>query len=199
MAMQIDTKVATRLKDIGGIILFVAAVFVGALLINTFIFRSFNVDGPSMQNTLYTGDRLIVNRLPVTWSKIRGTDYIPERGQIIVFKNPKWETGEANEYIVKRVIAFPGERVVVKDGKMMVYSSDHPEGIDFDKEHPGALQPTDGVVDMTVPDGQIFVAGDHRQDPYSRDSRNGLGTIPFYDIVGPVAIRVFPFDQMRLF
>jgi len=107
MAMQIDTKVATRLKDIGGIILFVAAVFVGALLINTFIFRSFNVDGPSMQNTLYTGDRLIVNRLPVTWSRIRGTDYIPDRGQIIVFKNPKWETGEANEYIVKARHSLP--------------------------------------------------------------------------------------------
>lgn len=199
MTMQIDTKLATRLKDAGGVILFVAAVFIGALLINAFIFRSFNVDGPSMQDTLYTGDRLIVNRLPVTWAKIRGTDYVPNRGQIIVFKNPQWQSGEINEYIVKRVIAFPGERVTVKDGKLMVYNSEHPEGIDVDKEHPGALQPTDGDVDMTVPDGQIFVAGDHRQPGYSMDSRNGLGTIPYEDIVGPVAIRIFPFNQIRFF
>lgn len=199
MTMQIDTKLATRLKDIGGIILFVTAVFIGALLINTFIFRSFNVDGPSMESTLHTGDRLIVNRLPVTWASIRGTDYVPDRGQIIVFKNPKWEAGEVNEYIVKRVIAFPGERVVVEDGKLMVYTNDHPEGIDVDTEYPGALQPTDGSVDMTVPEGQLFVAGDHRQDPYSLDSRNGLGTIPFYDIIGPVNIRVFPFNQIRFF
>jgi signal peptidase I len=199
MTMQIDTKVATRLKDIGGVILFVAAVFIGALLINTFVFRSFNVDGPSMEDTLHTGDRLIVNRLPVTWAKIRGVDYIPERGQVIVFKNPKWQPGEVNEYIVKRVIAFPGERVTVKNGKMMVYPSDHPEGIDVDEEHPGALQPTDGNVDMVVSEGQIFVAGDHRQDPYSLDSRKGLGTIPFDDIIGPVNIRIFPFNQIRFF
>lgn len=199
MVMQIDTKVATRLKDIGGILLFVTAVFVGAMLINAFIFRSFNVDGPSMQDTLFTGDRLIVNRLPITWAKIRGVDYIPERGKIIVFKNPNWEPGELNEYIVKRVIAFPGERVVVADGILMVYTNEHPEGIDVDSEHPGALQPTDGDVDMTVPEGQIFVAGDHRQEGYSLDSRNGLGTIPYNDIVGPVAVRIFPFTSIRLF
>lgn len=199
MTMQIDTKLATRLKDVGGVILFVAAVFVGALLINTFVFRSFNVDGPSMEDTLHTGDRLIVNRLPVTWAKIRATDYVPERGQVIVFKNPKWQPGEVNEYIVKRVIAFPGERVTVRDGKMTVYTSNHPEGIDVDKEYPGALQPTDGNVDTTVSEGQIFVAGDHRQDPYSLDSRNGLGTIPFDDIIGPVSARIFPFTQVRFF
>lgn len=199
MVMQIDTKLATRLKDIGGILLFVTAVFVGAMLINAFIFRSFNVDGPSMQDTLFTGDRLIVNRLPMTWAKIRGVDYVPERGTIIVFKNPSWQPGQANEYIVKRVIAFPGERVVVQDGTMTVYNTEHPEGIDVDKEHPGALLPTDGDVDMTVPEGQIFVAGDHRQEGYSLDSRNGLGTIPYNDIVGPVAIRIFPFTKIRLF
>ena len=197
--MQIDTKTATRLKDIGGVILFVAAVFIGALLINPFIFRSFNVDGPSMEDTLHTGDRLIVNRLPVTWSKMQGKEYVPNRGQVIVFKNPKWQDGDVNEYIVKRVIAFPGERVVVKDGKLTVYNSERPEGIDVDQEHPGAIQPTDGTVDMTVPDGQIFVAGDHRQDPYSLDSRNGLGTIPYEDIIGPVNIRIYPFNQVRFF
>ena len=199
MVMKIDTKLATRMKDIGGVALFIAAVFIGAWLINMFVFRSFNVDGPSMEDTLHTGDRLIVNRLPVTWAHIRGTSYVPDRGQVIVFKNPKWQTGELNEYIVKRVIAFPGERVVVKDGVLKVYNSDHPDGIDVDKEHPGALQPTDGIVDTIVPEGTIFVCGDHRQTPYSYDSRNGLGTIPFEDIVGPVSIRIFPFDQMRFF
>lgn len=197
--MQIDTKITTRVKDILGIILFVAAVFIGAWIINMFVFRSFNVDGPSMENTLHTNDRLIVNRLPVTWAHFRGTNYIPDRGQIIVFKNPKWQQGEVNEYIVKRVIAFPGERVTVKDGKAMVYNNEHPEGIDVDTEHPGAILPTDGNVDTIVADGTIFVMGDHRQGGFSCDSRSCMGTIPFDDIVGPVSMRVFPFDQMRLF
>lgn len=199
MAMQIDTKVATRIKDIGGIAAFVVAVFIGAWIINALVFRSFNVDGPSMEDTLHTGDRLIVNRLPVTWSRIRSTNYIPERGQVIVFKNPRWHSGEASEYIVKRVIAFPGEKVIVRDGKVTVYNDQHPEGIDVDKEHPGALQPTDGNEETVVPEGQIYVLGDHRQAGYSCDSRACLGTIPFDDIIGPVSARIYPLNKISLF
>jgi len=43
------------------------------------------------------------------------------------------------------------------------------------------------------------VSGDHRQGSFSFDSRNGMGTIPYYDIMGPVALRVFPFNKMRSF
>ena len=78
------------IKDVLGIIGFVAAVIIGAALINQFLFRSFSVSGPSMEPTLYTGDRLIVNRVPVTIDHIQGKPYVPERGQIIVFKNPHW-------------------------------------------------------------------------------------------------------------
>lgn len=200
-SVNIDKKSSskTRLKDISGIVLFVAAVFIGAWLINMFVFRSFNVDGPSMEDTLHTNDRLIVNRLPVTWSRMRGTNYIPERGQIIVFKNPQWQSGQINEYIVKRVVAFPGERVAINDGVLTVYNNEHPDGFAFDEAHPGAITPTDGEVDTTVPDGAIFVAGDHRQAGYSYDSRNGLGMIPYEDIIGPVSARVFPFNQVRFF
>src|SRR5437868_5096602 len=90
------------LKDAFGIVVFIVCVLVGTLLINAFVFRSFNVLGPSMQTTLYTGDRLIVDRLPVTWASVRGKQYIPERGQIIVFKNPQYVPGGPDEYIVKR-------------------------------------------------------------------------------------------------
>ena len=53
-----------------------------------------------------------------------------------------------------------------------------------------------GSVDTTVPENEIFVIGDHRNGEFSLDSRNGLGTIPLYDIVGPVALRVYPFDKI---
>lgn len=188
------------LKDAISIAIFVICVVIGTLTINTFIFRSFSVVGPSMETTLYTGDRLIVNRLPVTWSQLNNKDYIPERGQIIVFKNPRYTEGLGDEYIVKRVIAFPGERVVLKNGKYTVYNSSNPEGFNPDDNNNGEPgSPTSGEIDTIVPTGELFVSGDHRQGSYSYDSRNGLGTIPFYDVVGPVSFRIFPFDKIRGF
>ena len=192
------------IKDGFGLLIFILCVLIGTLLINTFVFRSFNVVGPSMESTLHTGERLIVNRLPVTWAQLRNVDYMPKRGEIIVFKNPQFSAGTGDEYIVKRVIAFPGERVTVKNGVMTVYNSDHPSGFEPDSaqanqpgNQPGS--PTSGNTDVTVTDGTLFVSGDHREGDYSFDSRNGLGLIPFYDVIGPVEIRLFPFNKIRTF
>jgi signal peptidase I len=190
------------IKDSLGIIIFVACVFIGTIFINTFIFRSFSVVGPSMEKTLYTGDRLIVNRLPVTWAELQNKAYVPTRGQIIVFKNPLYTAGinDQDEYIVKRVIAFPGERVTISNGHYVVFNKQHPDGFNPDDANHGEPgSPTSGAVDTVVPSGELFVSGDHRQDSYSFDSRNGLGTIPFYDVIGPVGIRIFPFDKIRTF
>ena len=153
-----------------------------------------------MEPTLYTGDRLIVNRLPVTWSMIKFETYTPERGDVIVFKNPRYSPGSEDEYIVKRVIAFAGERVTVKRGVMKVYNGTNPAGFLVDETFPDPPgSPTSGDVDTVVSEGTIFVAGDHREDEYSYDSRNGLDFVPLYDIIGPVGIRIFPFTAIRLF
>lgn len=187
------------LRDFFGIVGFILAVFIGAALINQFLFRSFNVSGPSMEPTLFTGDRLIVNRIPVTLAHLQSDSYVPERGQVIVFHNPNWMPGGLDEYIVKRVIGFPGERVTVIDGILTVYNNAHPEGLLVDEIYPGPTSPTAGTVDVIVPENEIFVAGDHRQEGFSLDSRNGLGTIPYSDMIGPVSMRVYPFTQFRTF
>lgn len=186
-------------KDALSIIIFVVCVLIGTLVINTYVFRSFNVLGPSMETTLYTGDRLIVNRLPVTWAMLQNKEYIPERGQMIVFKNPQFNASSGDDYIVKRVIAFPGERVTVHDGTLTVYNSEHPNGFQPDKGWDGPGSPTSGDVNTTVSEGTLFVAGDHRQGNYSYDSRSGLGLIPFYDVVGPVGLRIYPFNKIQAY
>ena len=188
------------LKDAISISGFVFCVVIGTIFINTFIFRSFSVVGPSMETTLYTNDRLIVNRLAVTLTQLKNQDYKPSRGQIIVFKNPKYAEGLGDEYIVKRVIAFAGERVTLTDGKYTVFNKANPKGFNPDDQNDG--EPGDyttGSVDTVVPKGELFVSGDHRIGSYSYDSRNGLGTIPIYDVVGPVCVRLFPFDKIRTF
>ena len=191
-----------RLSDGLSLVIFVIGVAIGTVLLNAFVFQTFNVEGASMETTMYTGDRLIVNRLPVTMSKLQNKNYTPKRGQIIVFKNPNYNASLGkDEYIVKRVIAFAGERVTVKNGTTTVYNKENPNGFNPDstvnKNEPG--QPTYGNVDTVVPKGTIFVMGDHRQGNYSCDSRNCMGSIPLYDIVGPVSLRIFPFTKIRGF
>jgi len=192
-------------RDILSILVFIALVALGTLFINTFLFRSFSVVGPSMESTLHTGDKLIVNRLTPSLARAFGGTYTPGRGQVIVFRNPMFEqTGGTEEYIVKRVIGLPGERVTVHDGVVMVYNKQYPNGFYPDKSYvqpdgTGPGSPTSDEVDTTVPNGELFVMGDHRVGSFSHDSRNGLGTIPLYDIIGPVAIRFFPFNKVTTF
>ncbi|MEO6110162.1 MAG: signal peptidase I [Candidatus Saccharimonadales bacterium] len=187
-------------KDALGILVFIVAVILGTILINTFVFRSYHVVGPSMEKTLFTGDRLIVDRLPVTWANLMGKPYQPDRGSVIVFKNPHYSSGLEDEYIVKRVIGLPGERVTLKNGVYTVFNTENPNGFDPDSlNHGEPGSPTSGEVDEIVPADQIFVSGDHREGSFSLDSRNGLGTIPLYDVVGPVSWRIFPFNGIRSF
>lgn len=193
-----------KIKDALNFGVFIGIVLLGTLLINTFIFRSFSVSGHSMDKTLADGDRLIVNRLPITTAQLKNHSYQPSRGQIIVFKNPLYTAGAQDEYIVKRVIAFPGERVTIKNGILTVFNTEHPNGFvpddEYRKDGKGPQSPSSGEgLDATVPDGTIFVCGDNRIGGHSNDSRSGLGMIPTFDIIGPVALRIWPVTSLSGF
>ena len=200
------------IKDILSLASFVAAIVIGTIVINSFVFRSYNVVGVSMENTLHNNDRVIVNRLAVSIAHFKGEEYVPERGQVIVFANGEADgkltcgadTTIRDQFIIKRVIAFPGERVTVSEGVLTVYNDEHPEGFHPDddtrkSDTDGPKKDTSGEVDMIVPEGEIFVAGDIRERTHSFDSRYGLGTVPYCRIIGPVSLRLFPFNQLRLF
>ena len=200
------------LKDILSFLVFAGAVALGTFVLNTFVFRSYNVIGGSMENTLQSGDRVIVNRIPVSLAHLAEQEYMPERGQVIVFANGG-NTSTTNcealsdvndQSIIKLVIAFPGERVKVENGKLTVFNDQNPGGFSPDEttrksDTDGPKEHTSGSVDVIVPEGEIFVSGDNREGSYSYDSRNGLGTIPLCRVIGPAVMCIFPFTEMRFF
>ncbi len=172
-----------------------------AFALTAFVFQSYQVDGSSMETTLQNQDRLIVLKLPRTWSKITGHAYIPNRGDVIIFNKEnlyEFDGSGQKKQLVKRVIGLPGDRVVVKEGKVLVYNADHPQGFDPDTTLPygTVIKTTSGVIDQTVGARQVFVMGDNRGN--SLDSRI-FGPIADKDIVGKLTLRIFPFNKLKGF
>jgi signal peptidase I len=170
-----------------------------ALLLTAFVFQSYQVDGPSMQPTLQNNNRLIVWKVARTWARITGHQYIPDRGDIIIFNtNGLPDFGETGKQLIKRVIALPGERVVVKNGTLTVYNKQHPNGFRPDATLPygSVITDTQGDEDIVVPQGSVFVCGDNRND--SLDSRV-FGPVPVNNIVGKLVYRVLPIDEAKTF
>jgi signal peptidase I len=178
-----------------------AAAFGVALLMIAFVFRSYQVDGPSMQTTLENQDKLIIWKVPRTWAKLTNNAYIPDRGDVIVFT----ESGlsqygrDDTKQLIKRVIGLPGDRIVIKDGSILVFNDSNPNGFNPDTTlgyaYPGFPQ-TSGDIDVTLRKDQLFVNGDNRPD--SLDSRS-FGPISADQVVGKLVLRLFPINQARSF
>ncbi len=188
------------LKSVLSTILLLALAPLIAWMLVLFVFQSYEVDGPSMQTTLFNHDRLIVLKLPRTWAKITNKAYIPNRGDIIIFNRhgaTNYEDG-TDKQLIKRVIGLPGDRVVVKDDVVTVYNQQHPDGFNPDKTLPygSVIENTPGTVDITVPNNEIFVLGDNRTN--SLDSRY-FGTVPAKDIVGKLGLRIYPFSKTKVY
>jgi signal peptidase I len=154
-----------------------AIALAATLIIRTFVVDFVRVDGPSMEPTLYTGERLVINRFIYRFEQ-------PHRGQIIICHFP-----DENGLFVKRVIATAGETVRVKDG--VVYVNDQPLSEDYIME-----PPFEDFEAYTVPTGTVFVMGDNRND--SMDSRKPyVGPIPLKGVLGPAMAIVWPFNRME--
>ena len=144
------------MKEVGNYIFgIVMAVFIAFFLVYSFGMRT-SVIGVSMENTLYNGQTVLVNRIAYLL-------FPPKAGDVIVFL----PNGNINtHYYVKRVVATPGDTVEFKDGRLYV-NGVMEESEQYDKvADPGiAEEPIKVGVD------EFFVLGDNRNN--SEDSRSG--------------------------
>ncbi|PNY82157.1 signal peptidase I [Deinococcus koreensis] len=168
----------------------------GALLpvwgLTTFGGTLARVDGDSMNETLRSGDVLLLLKYP-RWLRAWGLSGVyPRRGDLVVFKGPQdsdysYETlwgVRHRPYNIKRVLALAGDTVAVRDGRVEVngrallerYAS---EGFVSDQAA------------IRVPPGHLWVMGDNRRLGESLDSR-AYGPVALRDVAGPADLRLWP-------
>ena len=170
--------------------MFAWAVFI-VMMLFTFAFRICQVNGPSMEDTLQDGERLL----------LRSAFYTPKQGDIIVFHLTKTDS-TMEKTLVKRVIALEGQEVeidtkaktITVDG--VLYEDSHRYLKDYNGEYSFGgfderLDTTTGIFKTTVPEGKVFVLGDNRN--HSNDSRTGVGFVDKNCILGRVVLRFSPF------
>jgi len=158
--------------DILETLLLSAALF---LVINALSARV-RVDGFSMLPTLQDGEFVLVNRLAYRF----GTH---ERGDIVVFHFPL----DPNQDLIKRVIGLPGDEINIQGGQVRVNG----EAL----QEPYIAAPPQYSGNWVVPEGQLFVLGDNRND--SSDSHS-WGMLPFENIVGKAILIYWPFQNLQL-
>jgi signal peptidase I len=199
-----------------------AIVFM-VLLIKTVAAEAYYVPSGSMLPSLLIGDQLLVTKYPYGYSRYslpvpvapesaeRVLGKLPEYGDVVVFRLPR----DTTQTFVKRVVGLPGDRVQMRDGRLLVNGRMLPlrrdgigriededgtrmsapryvETLPNGREHPiFKFRETefDDTQEFTVGAGQIFVMGDNRDD--SLDSRvspiaGGVGLVPVENLVGRV-------------
>jgi signal peptidase I len=165
--------------EIWDIIKFLAPIVIIVFLVRTYIAQPFIVDGESSAPNFHTGHYLIIDEISYRFKD-------PARADVIVLRYPL----QPSRFFLKRVIGLPGERVVIKDGKVFIYNEQNPKGFVLDEPyHKQATFPAGPYRDVTLGADEYFVMGDNRSG--SDDSRM-WGILPRKDIIGHVLFRLFP-------
>ncbi len=149
----------------------IAAAIIAYILL-TFVVQPTRVQGISMQPTLHTGQRLVMEKISYLVDS-------PHQGDIVVI-----EPDQSAAALIKRVIATSGDTVEIKDG--IVYVNGQVLSPTYYNNYtPGTLRLTE------IPEGHVFVLGDNRS--HSNDSR-AFGTIAQDEILGRAVFSYYPLD-----
>jgi len=193
----------------------VVVALVVSLLIKTFVVQFFYIPSGSMENTLQIKDRVAVNKIPFISESI-------SRGDVVVFRDPDnwlpkiidYGTNEyvakakgalvavgvlpnpAKQYLVKRVVGVAGDHIVccTKSGNLTINDVEVTEPYIFAGNKPSEMK-----FDVTVPEGKLWVMGDHRgasaDSRYHQEDIN-KGFVPLSRVTGRVVAVIWPFKNI---
>ncbi|MEA2519997.1 MAG: signal peptidase [Chloroflexota bacterium] len=183
----------TNRRSLGCLLEIVQTLVLTAVLfwvIQSFVAQPFKVEQLSMQHTIENNQYVLVDKLTPRFDAYH-------RGDIVVFRPPVNAESPRGEPFIKRIIGVAGDEIALRDGTVFVDGVALTEPYLF-KAADGVAEPTeseDGESSWTVPPGQLFVMGDHRQR--SSDSRS-FGPITVDSVVGRAWLRYWPLADFGL-
>jgi signal peptidase I len=171
-----------------------------AVLIKTYLVQPFYIPSGSMIPTIEVDDRVMVSKLSYRFGE-------PERGDIVVFRNPYAADVEesfseavvrnvlealgirtaATDDLIKRIVAIEGDELEIRESTVFVNGDPLVEPY----LAPGSLMPDEAT--RVIPEGYVFVMGDNRSQ--SSDSRV-FGPVPESDIIGEAVFRIWPLGRV---
>lgn len=151
-----------------------AGVIIVGVLLRWFVLQPYMISSTSMEPTLLSGDRILINQLTTRF-------WAPSRGDIVVFFYPL----DPRRTFIKRIVALPGETVELHDNQVFI------NGVVLSEPYlkAGNYPP---FAAETVPPGRVFVLGDNRQE--SSDSRE-WGLLPMDHIQGKYWLTYYPLSH----
>ncbi|MCR4890303.1 MAG: signal peptidase I [Ruminococcus sp.] len=196
MSEETDAGIKSRLRSFSDLLETLFITFFVMTMVFTYLVRIVTVNGGSMESTLMPGERLIVSLMDKSPEQ-RDIVLIDSKESFTLAEDGSLQKGDGiDKIIVKRVIACGGQTVdidfstgaVTVDGTRL-YEDYLKLGLTHTDE--GAFT---GKYPVTVPEGYIFVMGDHRS--VSKDSRSAdIGFVPEDSVIGKVVLRLTPVSR----
>lgn len=180
--MEILRKIYYFLLDTIQTILITASIF---MVLYAFVVQPNQVSGSSMYPTFKDKEYLLSYLLDVRFDKY-------QRGDVVVFHSPV----EQEKLYIKRVIALPGDHIMVQNGKVYLNGNELDESVYLSSDvYTNAGSFLQDGIEKIVPSDNIVVMGDNR--PYSSDSRE-WGFLTKDRVVGRSIARFFPFNKAHV-
>jgi len=154
--------------------------------IRYFVIQPFYVQGASMEPNFEDGEYLVIDEISYRFRE-------PQRFEVIVFRFP----GNPKQFYIKRIIGLPDETVEIRNGTVIIYNDENPNGFILDEKiYLEGDQKTSGELMTKLEMEEYFVLGDNRGA--SSDSRS-WGALKEDFIVGRTWLRAYPLDKITVF